>query len=93
MSLTITIPTPRRRHPAGWNETDAVALAVAGLTAIHVRPDAVRTVVAESLARHGGPEGVRAELDRQLADTPRRAAHTARTLDWARRTLAAVDPA
>lgn len=91
--MSLTIPTPRirgRRPPGGWSETDAVALTVAGVTSIHLQPATVRAVVTESLHRHGGLEGVLAELARQLADSPVR---TARTLDWARRTVATVTTA
>lgn len=87
MSLTITIPTPWRRRTPQCPDTDAVALAVADVTSLHLTAPAVRAVVDETLRRYGGPEGVRVELDRRLAETPER---TTRTLAWARRTIASV---
>lgn len=85
--MSLTLPTLRRRGPSGWSETGAAALAVADVTSIHVTPQTLRAVIAETTRRHGGQHGVRAELDRRLADDPR---HTQRTLDWARRTLGAA---
>lgn len=84
----ITFPW-RRRRAASWRETEAAALAVADVTAIHIKHSTVRAVVTETLRVYGGPEGVRAELDRRLATGGRQAA---RTLDWARRIVGELHP-
>lgn len=91
MSLTLPTFRRRRRHPSGWSETDAAALAVADLTSIHLQPEAVRDAAARAQRAHGGPDGVRAELSRRLAGNPREAARTARTLQWARRVLSETE--
>lgn len=91
--MSLTLPTLlRRRHPSGWCEADAAALAVADVTSIHRQPHTIRAVVAETQRAHGGPEGVQAELSRRLAGTDREARQVARRLDWARRTLGEVSP-
>lgn len=90
--MLLTLPSFRRRRPSGWCEADAAALAVADVDSIQLQPAAVRAAVHRAQRAHGGPEGVQAELSRRLASAPREAGRTARTLDWARRTLAEVDP-